>query len=59
MESPFPPKQTISLSQNTEATPYLNLQLQRVEQNQVTFKELNFVIRSQNYTNAYLVCLGE
>ncbi|CAL5202502.1 unnamed protein product [Lathyrus oleraceus] len=59
MEAPFPPEQTISLSQNTEATPYLNLQLQRVEQNQVTLKELNFVIRSQNYTNAYIFCLGE
>ena len=59
MEAPFPPEQTISLSQNTEVTPYLNLQLQRVEQNQVTLKELNSVIRSQNYTNAYLVCLGE
>jgi hypothetical protein len=59
MEAPFPPEQTISLNQNTEATPYLNLQLQRVEQNQVTLKELNSVIRSQNYTNAYLVYLGE
>ncbi|KAI5428982.1 hypothetical protein KIW84_033832 [Lathyrus oleraceus] len=59
MEAPFPLEQTISLSQNTEVTPYLNLQLQRVEQNQVTLKELNSVIRSQNYTNAYLVCLGE
>lgn len=59
MEAPFPPEQTISLSQNTEDTPYLNLQLQRVEQNQVTLKELNSVIRSQNYTNSYLVFLGE
>ncbi|CAK8533907.1 unnamed protein product [Lathyrus sativus] len=59
MESPFPPEQTISLSQNTEVTPYLSLPLQRVEQSQVTLKELNSVIRSQNYTNAYLVFLGE
>ena len=59
MESPFPPEQTISLGPHTEATPYLTLQLQRVEQNQVTLKELNSIIKSNNYTNAYLVCLGE
>src|ERR1051325_1764391 len=59
MESPFPPEQTISLGPHTEATPYLTLQLQRVEQNQITLKELNSIIKSNNYTNAYLVCLGE
>ena len=59
MESPFPPEQTISLGPHTEATPYLTLQLQRVEQNQVTLKELNSIIKSNNYTNAYHVCLGE
>ncbi|CAK8573577.1 unnamed protein product [Lathyrus sativus] len=53
----FPPEQTVSLGPHTEATPYLILQ--RVEQNQMTLKELNSIIKSNNYTNAYLVCLGE
>ena len=55
--SRFPPEKTIFLNTNTEATAYLNLQ--KVENAQVTLKELNSIIRSQNYTNTYLNCLGD
>ncbi|WJX71174.1 hypothetical protein P8452_55196 [Trifolium repens] len=57
--SPFPPEQTISLGKNVEATAYLNLQSQKVESDHITLRELNSIIKSQNYTNTFLICLGD
>ncbi|WJX50965.1 hypothetical protein P8452_37203 [Trifolium repens] len=57
--SPFPPEQTISLGKNVEATAYLNLQSQKVENDYITLKELNSIVKSQNYTNTFLICLGD
>ncbi|XP_045798027.1 uncharacterized protein LOC123892268 [Trifolium pratense] len=57
--SPFPPEQTISLGKNVEATAYLNLQNQKVENDYITLKELNAIVKSQNYTNSFLICLGD
>ena len=57
--SPFPPEQTISLGKNVEATAYLNLQNQKVENDHITLRELNSIIKSQNYTNTFLICLGD
>ncbi|XP_045792081.1 uncharacterized protein LOC123886847 [Trifolium pratense] len=55
--SHFPPEQTISLGKNVEATAYLNLQ--KVESDHITLKEINAIIKSQNYTNSFLICLGD
>jgi hypothetical protein len=56
--SPFPPEKSLTLGKNVEATAYLAVQSKKTDNNIITLQEFNSVIRSQNYTNSFLNCLG-
>lgn len=57
INSEFPPEQIISLDPLTEAAPYIS-NVQKIESAQVTIKEINAIVKSQNYTNSFLNCVG-
>ena len=57
VDSPFPREETICLNPSTKAITYLSLQ--KVDNSQIIKKELNAIIKSQNFTNTFLVCLGD
>ena len=63
-ESPFPPDEAIALSASVEASPYASTipysnNMQKLDSAQITIKELNNIIKTQNYTNTFLCCLGD
>jgi hypothetical protein len=57
--SPFPPEKTLSLGKNVEATAYLVVQSKKTDNNISTIQEFNSIIKSQNYTNSFLNCIGD
>jgi hypothetical protein len=60
INAPFPPERIISLGKNTEAVAYNNTYLgQKANEAQITLQELNSIVRSQNFSNAFLTCIGD
>ena len=63
IESPFPPDKAIALSSSVEAAPFActtlySNNIQKIDSAQITIKELNNIIKSQNYTNTFLSTKG-
>jgi hypothetical protein len=60
VNAPFPPERIINLGKNVEAVAYANTHIgQRAGNTQITLQELNSIVRSQNFTNAFLTCIGD
>jgi hypothetical protein len=60
INTPFPPERNIMLGEDVEAVAYSHTMVgQKMSNTHVTLQESNSIIKAQNFSNAYLVRIGD